>query len=93
MYYVTGGGGGSSNVATTSIAEVKIFPNPATSMLSIDAPVKVTAVVMTMDGRKVIEQINATTLDISKLSTGMYLIQVFDEQNILLKTAKFTKSE
>lgn len=93
VYYVTGGGGGSSNVATTSIVEVKIFPNPATSMLSIDAPVKVTAVVMTMDGRKVIEQINATTLDISKLSTGMYLIQVFDEQNMLLKTAKFTKSE
>jgi hypothetical protein len=93
VYYVTGGGGGSSNVATTSIAEVKIFPNPATSMLSIDAPVKVTVVVMTMDGRKVIEQKNATTLDISKLSSGIYMIMVYDEQNMLLKTARFTKSE
>ncbi len=94
VYYVTGGGGGgSSSVSTTSVAEVKIFPNPATSMLSIDAQVKVTALVMTMDGRKVIEQKNATTLDISKLSSGIYMIMVYDEQNTLLKTARFTKSE
>lgn len=94
VYYVTGGGGGgSSNVSNTSIAEVKIFPNPATAMLSIDAPVSVNAIVMTMDGRKIMERKNATTIDISQLSSGMYMIMVYDGQNMLLKTAKFTKSE
>jgi len=91
IYYVTSGI--PSDVGSANVIEVKIYPNPATSMLSVAAPVSVNAVVLTMDGRKVIEQKNATTIDISKLSAGMYMIMVYDEQNILVKTAKFTKSE
>jgi hypothetical protein len=93
-YLVTGGGGGSTNVTTTtSLMDIRVYPNPATARLFIDAPVKVNVVITTMDGRKVMELQNATSIDVSKLAGGLYLVTISDENNLLLKTTKFSKTE
>ncbi len=72
-------------------SEIKIYPNPATTILHIDAPVKVLVSVISIDGTVLIDHKEAITLNVDQLSNGMYLIMVYDENKNLLKTEKFTK--
>jgi hypothetical protein len=78
---------------TPAIQPVKIYPNPATSMLHIEAGVKVNAAIMSVDGKTLISQKDAADIDIRSLANGMYMIMVYDENNALISTAKFVKSE
>jgi len=72
-------------------SDVKVYPNPASSMLNIDAPIKVNATILGIDGVTLMEITDATSIDISRLAAGMYMVQVYDGNGILLKTAKFAK--
>jgi trimeric autotransporter adhesin len=95
-YIITsGGGGGGGNTGVTNIdgGNVKVYPNPATSVLHIDAPVKVNVSVLSIDGKVLIEQKDAETIDVSRLANGLYIVMVYDENNLLLKTTKFAKTE
>ena len=94
-YIISGsGGGGTTGIATTpSASNIRIYPNPATSVLTIDAGIKVNATILSIDGRMVIEQKDATTIDISMLPDALYIIMVYDENNLLLMTSKFVKTE
>jgi len=76
-----------------AVQSVKIYPNPATAVLHIEAGVKVNAVIMSVDGKVLISQKEATDLDIHNLANGMYMIMVYNEGNALISTAKFVKSE
>jgi hypothetical protein len=73
--------------------DIKIYPNPATSVLHIDAPVKVNVSILSVDGKVLIEQKDASDINISSLANGMYMIMVYDENKLLLKTTKFAKIE
>jgi hypothetical protein len=75
-----------------SVAQnVKVYPNPATTMIHIDAPVLVNVSVLSIDGKVQISQNNATDVDVSSLADGMYMILVYDQSGLLLKTTKFAK--
>ncbi len=87
--YTFGGATGVNGV--TNSQDIKIYPNPATSMVHIDAPVKVNISVVGIDGKLLIEQKDATDIDITGLADGMYLVMVYDENGLLVKTAKFAK--
>jgi hypothetical protein len=77
--------------AIASAADIRMFPNPATDIIRIEAPMKVNVSVLTMDG-KIITRINdATSVDVSNLANAMYLIIVYDTNDNLLKTDKFIK--
>jgi hypothetical protein len=90
----TTGGGGSTSVNNVSVSSnIKIYPNPATSTLTIDADVAVNVTILGIDGRMIMHQDNAHTLDISDLPNGMYMVMIYDQNNVLLSTAKFAKSE
>jgi hypothetical protein len=81
-------------VGSTSVAdEIRIYPNPATTMLKIDAPVHVNAIVLGVDGKLLINEKDVTSIDISRLANGLYFINIYDANDVLLKTAKFAKSE
>jgi hypothetical protein len=41
----------------------------------------------------VVTQNDANSINISGLANGMYMIMIYDEENLLLKTAKFAKGE
>ena len=95
-YTVTGGGGGGGGTAVNNVSantNIRIYPNPATSVLTVDAPAKVNVSLLSVDGKLLIEQKDAHNIDISQLANGMYLIMIYDENNMLLNTSKFVKTE
>ena len=72
--------------------DVKIYPNPASSVVNIDAPVKVDVSIISMQGKVALDQHNVKTMDISGLANGVYMMQVFDENHMLIKTEKLVKN-
>ena len=80
------------NVVLNNI-DIKVYPNPATSVIRIDAPIKVNATILSVDGKVLMQGKDVTSMDISELAAGMYIIKVYDENNELLKTDKFVKAE
>ncbi len=70
---------------------IKVFPNPASQFIQIDAPVAVSIVIQSIDGKDVMEQKNVKILDIKGLSSGVYIIKVSDEKGQLLKIEKLVK--
>jgi hypothetical protein len=91
-YTISGGGGTGTGVSNSpSITAVKVFPNPASSSLQIEAPVAVNVTVISPDGKMVMEQKQVTSIDISQLADGLYIIMIYDETGMLLSTDKFVK--
>jgi Secretion system C-terminal sorting domain len=74
-----------------SADEIRIYPNPASSVVSIDAPVLFNASVMSMDGKVLIRRSLAKEINVSTLANGMYMIMLYNERGQLLKAAKFVK--
>lgn len=70
---------------------VQLYPNPAADVLNIAAGETVNVTILSIDGKKLIGQKDAKAVNISNLASGLYLIQVTDAHNNLIKTAKFTK--
>jgi hypothetical protein len=92
-FYVLTGWNGSSTAATTDVTEgkVKIFPNPAGKILHVESSDLAKAVITGMDGRILISSDAAKTIDISTLSDGVYLITMYDVDNIIIGMSKFVK--
>jgi hypothetical protein len=87
-------GGPHTQVTNVSLAgSIKVFPNPASAVLQIESPVKVNIAIVSVDGKVLIEQADASVIDISGLANGMYLLKIYDEQNSLIKTDKFVKMQ
>ncbi len=84
-----------TGVSTQQVAKnIRIYPNPATSILYIDAPGKVFVSVLSPDGKVMIERKEAVSLNVSQLADGMYMmIMIYDENNTLLRTDKFVKMQ
>ncbi|NDC40010.1 MAG: T9SS C-terminal target domain-containing protein, partial [Chitinophagia bacterium] len=74
-------------------ATVRIFPNPASSVIHIEANTKVNIAIVSADGKLLIRKDEATTVDVSELAAGMYIINVYDSNNRLITTDRFIKSE
>ncbi len=84
----------STGINNVTIAQdTRIYPNPATNVLHIDAPVAVNVSIFSVDGKILISQKDATIVDVRDLASGMYIIMIYDQNNTLIKTAKFAKSE
>ncbi len=87
----SGSGTGTTGVTTLNHDEVKIFPNPAQSTIHIVASMPLRAVMTAIDGRKVIDEANAHTLNISQLASGMYMLMLFDKDGVMVKNEKVVK--
>ncbi len=77
------------NVASSN--DVYYYPNPATSILKIDAPVTVNVNVLSPDGKIVISEKAVKEININSLANGMYMIMIYNQDNTLLQVGKFTK--
>jgi hypothetical protein len=71
--------------------EVKIYPNPASSVLNIESNAAISISMISMDGKLLIREDHAGTINISKLPRGIYIVKVFDEKGILIKVEKMLK--
>jgi hypothetical protein len=78
LYY--GPGGVITEAGTAMQDRYAIYPNPATSVVYIDAPVRVRAVITGMEGKVLIDCADAVQVDVSKLPQGVYLIGLYDDK-------------
>lgn len=79
-----------AGVLGNSAGGVRVYPNPATATIHIDAPVAIRTIISGMDGRAVLEQAG-TAIDVSALPQGIYLLNVYDQQGTRITTERFTK--
>ena len=82
-----------NSVANVNLAQIRLYPNPATSVITIESSVKVNVAIFTADGKMAIRKEDAASVDVSQLASGMYVIMIYDENNVLLKVDKFMKVE
>ena len=80
---------GVTNVNKTAI---RIYPNPANAMVHIEADQPLNAVIYTVDGRSVLEQNNATDINVSNLASGAYTIMLYDQAGTMVKAEKLIKN-
>ena len=80
-----------TGIRSVNASDVKIYPNPASSAIYIDAPVGVKAIMSSIDGKEVMEQANAKQLNISTLAPGAYIITLYDDNAHTLLTQKIIK--
>jgi len=71
---------------------VRIYPNPAYTTVHITAPFTVHASISSPDGKILLQQDAAKTVDISRLPAGMYLLRVTGSDGRLLRAEKLIKT-
>ena len=88
ILYISLTGLGEENLKNNFI----IYPNPVNSLLIIETTITYTSgKVLNSLGQSVLEFNNETTLDVSNLKTGNYILLIKGEHNEVLKTEKFNK--
>ncbi len=73
-------------------AAIKVFPNPTSGLLKIDAPVKVQLVLRDVTGKAVIEESEVKQIDLTNVASGMYLLYISNMDGKLLRVDKVTKN-
>jgi hypothetical protein len=93
-YYVLTGWHGTTTVteAVGNEDDVKIYPNPASTMVHIESGEQVRAIITSVDGRELMNIDAARDINISQLSNGVYLIIVYNTENLILKKLKLVKT-
>ena len=79
-------------IAVTAGTKVHVYPNPARTVVYIDAPVPVSISLFSMEGRQVMALENERTLQLDMLPDGVYMIRVSDREGRLLHMEKLIKS-
>ena len=67
---------------------MNIYPNPATDFISVDADNIIDVEVYSLTGAMVAKS-NASTVDVSNLATGNYIVKVITENSVA--TSKLIK--
>jgi hypothetical protein len=73
--------------------QIKIYPNPATNIVYIDANVEVNVSLRDITGRIIKVQEHAKSIDLGNIASGVYMISVTDMQGKLIKTERLVKGE
>ncbi len=71
--------------------DIKVYPNPSEGIFYIEATEATKAFVTDLQGRKVLETTNTHQVDISNNPSGIYFLQLMNEEGMLLKTEKLMK--
>ncbi|PZF73803.1 T9SS type A sorting domain-containing protein [Taibaiella soli] len=71
---------------------IKVFPNPAQHTVYVQTAVAVQLTVTGLDGRTLLQRKNATSVDISSLPDGIYLLRIADGSGQFLKMEKLIKT-
>lgn len=70
---------------------VRIFPNPATTEISVEAPFKARLVLSALDGKVLVDKGSVESIDISGLPSGIYMVSVFDNDGTRVHIEKLVK--
>jgi hypothetical protein len=77
--------------STTTPATIKLYPNPVSSILYVDANQAVNIQVQDLTGRVIINVENAKQIPMAQLANGVYIVNILDENNKLIGTRKIMK--
>ncbi|WP_118950604.1 T9SS type A sorting domain-containing protein [Taibaiella helva] len=72
-------------------SHIQVYPNPAKETVFIQSPVKLSLLLLGADGAKVMEQRSGSSLDISRLPAGLYILELRDKDNNFIKAEKLIK--
>ncbi len=72
-------------------SQIHMIPNPASTYVKIEAPIAVRAVVMSLEGKMVMEQANVKEMDITSLTSGIYMVLFYDNAGNKLAVEKLVK--
>lgn len=72
---------------------VSVVPNPTSGIVKIISPVKVNAVVTGLEGKVIMMQNNAETIDISALADGMYMVTLYTRNGEKITTKRVIKQQ
>jgi len=78
-------------IENMSSAAISIYPNPATSVLNIDAPQNTKIVISGIEGRSLIEAKDVKQVNISSLSPGIYIVNMYDSAGQILAVKRLIK--
>lgn len=73
--------------------KIFVYPNPARDMLYVKTAGKVSLLLLSPDGRVLLQAPSANSLHIGGLSKGLYFLQIRNSDGILLQTEKILKQE
>ncbi len=95
--YVEAIWGDPSDVESTELVNIKVYPNPASGLLNIYCPEKsdLSYTIFSVIGNPVLSgNLSTSTLevDISKLNKGVYIISIADNSNQVTKKITFVKT-
>lgn len=76
------------NVGATALT---VYPNPAIDVINISSPEKVKAIMLSIDGRMVMEQEDVKSIDVRALSEGTYILKLINKDGLVIKTEKVVK--
>jgi len=87
IFYISGVG-----VVNSAIGrDIRIYPNPASRIVHLDAPIPVNLAVRDMAGRIVLRVYGAKQIDLQDLADGAYFMMITDEDGTLIRTEKLMK--
>jgi hypothetical protein len=69
-----------------------VYPNPTSDMLQISAPMPLDAIVTTPDGKMVLVAKQQTSIDMSRLPNGLYLVTLMNKDGMRVHTEKIIKN-
>ncbi|PZF72107.1 T9SS type A sorting domain-containing protein [Taibaiella soli] len=79
-------------VTNIQMNHIKVYPNPASSTVRIDSPVPVNVTLHAIDGKVMLTKENATSIDVSTLASGTYLLRISNLEGVLIGYDKITIS-
>ncbi|PZF71987.1 Ig-like domain-containing protein [Taibaiella soli] len=77
---------------TVAADMIKVYPNPVSTKVYIDAPVAVNVSLQSLDGKQILQQKNAKEIDMNDLADGVYMIRITDGNGQLIKVDKLVKT-
>ncbi len=85
-------GGATTFVQNENKDGIRIYPNPAHTVVHVESAVQVRAVISGIDGRIIVNIAVAKDIDISNFADGIYMIMLYDDNGSMLKAEKLVKT-
>jgi Secretion system C-terminal sorting domain len=83
--------GGTTEVVCTAPAEITVYPNPATGMMHIRGADPANVRILNIAGQTVLEAEQTLEINLSQLTTGVYLMYIHEPTGGLLHYARIVK--
>jgi len=77
-------------VSSLAMKHIQVYPNPASSIVKIDAPEPVNVTLHAIDGKVILKKDNATAIDVSALANGTYMLLISNREGAVIGYDKIT---